>query len=118
MMTTPCCYHLSLWCSVVVPQLQKLGHVRSGHSTKPWAIMGPYSSHTQLNCDSFNSWLIQPLRYIYELSNGDLTSAADLILTGPSLESLLSCIGSALVDGEFNECLLKIAEDEQEGRIW
>ena len=85
-----------------------------------------YSSHTQLSRDSFNSGLIQlchlfpnrseeSLRYIYELSNGDLSSAADLILSGPSLENLLSCIRSALVDGEFNECLLKIGEDEQEG---
>ena len=55
------------------------------------------------------------IRFIYKVSNGDLTCAANYILSGPSLGNLVSLIRNTVMSSESDGCKLCIDEDEQEG---
>ena len=55
------------------------------------------------------------LRYVFNVSNGDLTLASDCILSGPSIETLVSLIRSVVITNENEGRKLQIGEDEKEG---
>ena len=55
------------------------------------------------------------LRYVYKCSNGDISCASDCILSGPSIESLVSLIRAVVITNESDGRRLRIDDDEKEG---
>ena len=56
------------------------------------------------------------IRYVLKLSSDDLSCASECILSGPSLERLVSLIRSSVITDDMSDGVkLRIDEDEQEG---
>ena len=55
------------------------------------------------------------LIYLYKLSRGDLACVSDCILSGPSIQSILSLLSSIVLTSEGEDRKLRINGDEQEG---
>ena len=77
-------------------------------------INPPHSGSHQLG-QMFPNISKKCLHYVLKLSNGDLSTATDCILSGPSIELLVSRIRSFVLTGEGEGRRLCIDEEEKEG---